>query len=86
MVGLAIGAVSSVANYFALHLMMKFLTGGNPFLAVQCYMLRMLIYLGGAFLSVRQGIEGAATFGAAIIAISVAIFIVYGIGGLKNND
>lgn len=86
LLGLLAGAISAGVNYFLLHLAMKFLMSSNWILAIQSYVARILIYLLAIVFSVKVGISAAASFGAAVVAISLSIFIVYGIGGLKSHD
>lgn len=75
--GLAQGAFSSAVNYLLLIEIVKSLSNNRYFLAVQLYILRLLIYLLAAFLSVRLGIVSTIAFSSAIIAISIAIAVVF---------
>lgn len=85
LIGLFVGSLAVISNYLLLQLMIKTLTSSSPFMAVQIYVLRLLIYLVGGFLAVKLGIEGIITFSASIVGISVAVFIVYAIGGIRET-
>ena len=86
LIGLAAGAISAGLNYYLLHLAMIHLSKENMFLSLQLYIARILIYMIAVFCSVKLGLPAVIEFAAAIVSISLAIFIVYGIGGLKSED
>lgn len=85
LIGLLIGAFSASINLLLLHLAMKFLMSEKLFLSVQTFVVRMLIYIAGAFATTKLGITSAIFFAASVIGISIAILLVYGIGGMKDN-
>ena len=84
LLGLLVGAVTCGGNYLLLHLMVRWLSSENYFLAVQSYVVRMFIYLAAAFLTVKIGMAAVITFSAAIVAISLSVFYVYGIKGNRE--
>ena len=82
LLGLAIGAGSVIVNYFLLHKLMKFIVTECPFCAVQTYVVRLFIYLMAVIGCVEIGIAAICTFAAAVISLTLAIVIVYGIKGI----
>ena len=84
--GLLAGSASSVVNYLLLGVMIRSLTSGKAFLAIQSYVIRVLLYLIASFLIVNLGKEAIITISMSIIAISLSIFIVYGIGAILRKD
>ncbi len=82
--GLLVGTVTCGGNYLLLHLMVKWLSSENYFMAIQSYVVRMLIYLAAAFLTVKIGMAAVVTFSAAIVAISLSLFYAYGIKGNRE--
>ena len=83
--GLFLGGVSSSINFFLLGLAVRTMTSGNLFLAVQAFVARLMIYVFAAFICVRLSFASIIMFACSIIGISLAVFIVYGMGGLKEN-
>lgn len=86
LIGLSLGVISSIVNFILLNLMMRLLVSENYFLTVQIYVIRLLTYIAAAFVSVRTGMDGAITFSAAIIAISLSVALIYGVGGMISDD
>ena len=86
LIGLLIGAFSASINLLLLHLAMKFLMSEKLFLSVQTFVVRILIYIAGAFATTKLGITSAIFFAASVIGISIAILLVYGIGGMKVDE
>ena len=82
LLGLAIGAGSVIVNYFLLHKLMKFVVTECPFCAVQTYIVRLFIYLMAVIGCVEIGSTATYTFAAAVVSLSLAIVIVYGIKGI----
>ena len=86
LLGLLIGGAVSGINYLLLILMMKFLAANKAILAVPAYIIRLLLYLITAFFAVNLGDEAAITFSMSIIAIAFSLFIVYGLGGMREKE
>ena len=83
--GLFIGATAALFNYFLLVLAIRMIVGRPKILGVQCYVLRLVVYLLTAYISVRIGNGTAIMFAVGVIGLSVAIFTIYGIGGMKEQ-
>ena len=85
LLGLAIGGASLTVNYLLLGALVKYLTEQKYFLTVQVYVLRLLIFIISILGVFKAGTGACISYGLAMIAISLAIFVIYGIGGIRAN-
>lgn len=85
LMGLAAGFAVAVVNYVLLALTVGRLLGRANFLAVQLFLFRYLLYLIAAYICMRTGNTAVIMYGVGIIGLSLAIFITYGIGGMKDQ-
>lgn len=85
LMGLIIGSFAALVNYFLLAFTIRTILGRIKILGVQFFILRYLIYLFTAYVSVRIGNSAAVMYAVGVIGLSVAIFITYGIGGMKEQ-
>lgn len=85
LMGLSVGFAASAVNYVLLALAVGRLLGRANFLAVQLFLFRYLLYLVAAYICMRTGNTAIIMYGVGIIGLSLAIFITYGIGGMKDQ-
>ena len=85
MIGLLLGSAAAFANYFLLKLAVGRLLGVRNIFVVQIFLFRYLLYIAAAYVSMRAGRAAVLMYAAGILGLSLAIFIVYGIGGVKNQ-
>lgn len=85
LVGLVIGATAAMVNYLLLNFAIPMLFGGPKILGIQLLVLRYLIYLLTAYICVQLKGYVVVMYAVGIIGLSVAIFITYGIGGMKEQ-
>lgn len=83
--GLGVGCLVVWGNYQLLNLVIRKFLGRNRFLTVQTLFLREILYVAVAYLCFRSGHVALLMFAVAAIGLSLAIFIVYGIGGVKKQ-
>ena len=83
--GLGVGFLVFWGNYQLLNLVIRKFLGRNHFLTVQTLFLRFILYAAVAYLCFRGGDVALLMFAVSAIGLSLTIFIVYGIGGVKNQ-
>lgn len=83
--GLFIGATAAIFNYFLLVFAIRMIVGKSKTFGVQFYIMRFLVYFLTAYASVRICNGATIMFAVGVIGLSVAIFITYGIGGMKEQ-
>lgn len=85
LLGLVIGAAAAMINYLLLNFAIPLIFGNPKILGIQLFILRYLIYLLTAYICVKLKGYAAVMYAVGIIGLSVAIFITYGIGGMKEQ-
>lgn len=85
LMGLFAGFLISAVNYMLLTIIVGTLLGRANILAVQLFLFRYLLYLITAYICMKMGSNTIIMYGVGIIGLSLAIFITYGIGGMKDQ-
>lgn len=85
LLGLFAGFATAEVNYYLLSIIVEKLLGRVNILAIQLFLFRYLFYLIAAYLCMKSGDTTIIMYGIGIIGLSLAIFITYGIGGMKDQ-
>ena len=85
LLGLFIGSLTALINYFLLGFTVRMILGKLKILVVQFFILRYVLYLLTAYICMRIGNSTVIMYAVGAVGLSVAILITYGIGGMKEQ-